>query len=419
MRKEGSSPVSAYYSITIILIVSAAVALFFVITPESATSIHRRLRYDPQTVLLKSDSGSPAPALVVDGDGLNAKVVPPVYTYNCPDNNDFRKYLHTGIDPDGANKLSFLSGALTTVSETLASHSNKKIVLIGDSIMHQIYLSLSCMSHRVGAWESNDSFVRDRRVWLKNDSEIIFSHWGGNLLQFDWPKRSDNDSQRNHDQPPLYRHDPFYDNTDWIDACEKREPFQQVTYRKDANPHILSIETENDHSFEEKIVLTPDDSVFIYGTLHNRGVHRIENMRRLNHLFQCMEEAKSLNEDPGWPVFTYIASPPQHFPGPEDGHWAGSIDLSLTCRHEVNLSENQFYKEDNQLEGKVPIIGRELGTSSMGEFHIGLKRTFVDCTHWTMPGVPDLYAQDVMKSIDSQKLKFRSNNFDLLSFPFR
>ena len=122
---------------------------------------------------------SVSPALVADE-------VPLVYTYECPDHNGIDTFLHKGIDPDGANLLSHLSGALTTVSKTLAGLRDTKIVLIGDSVMHQIYSSLSCMSHRAGAWESNTSFVGDRRVWLKNGSEIIFSPWAGNLLQFDW-----------------------------------------------------------------------------------------------------------------------------------------------------------------------------------------------------------------------------------------
>ena len=114
-------------------------------------------------------------------------------------------------------------------------------------------------------------------------------------------------------------------------------------------------------------MLNRDDNVFIYGTLHNHGVNRIENMQKLHRLFQCMEEAKSSNEDPGWPTITYIATPAQHFPKYADGRWSGPTDLSLTCRHKVNLSQNQFYKEENQLEGKVPMIGREISTASMGE----------------------------------------------------
>lgn len=389
-----------------LILVSAAAAAFLINShtqPESATS-HRHLRLDPKTVLLKSDPDSDSPALVADeSNGIHE--IPPVYTYECPDHRDFDRFLHKGIDPDGANKLSFLSGALTTVSETLSGLTDTKIVLIGDSVMHQIYLSLSCMSHRAGAWESNTSFVGDRRVWLKNNSEIIFSMWGGNLLRFDWNKRT-------YDQPPSDDNDPFYDNTDWIEACEKREPFQQVTYNKAANSNILSSKSENDHTFEEKIVLTRDDNVFIYGTLHNHGVHRIENMQKLHRLFECMAEAKSLNEVPGtgWPAFTYIATPAQHFPGSADGHWSGPTDLSLTCSHRVDISENQFYEEENQLEGKVSMIGREIGTSKMGDYHLGLRRVSnrqmtVDCTHWSMPGVPDLYAKEVMKSIDSVSIK--------------
>lgn len=153
------------------------------------------LQFDPHTTVLKprqsqtaavSDSVSVSPLVADEGGGVLVKEVPVplVYTYECPDHKGIETFLHKGIDPDAANMLSHLSGALTTVSETLAALRDTKIVLIGDSVMHQIYSSLSCMSHRAGAWESNTSFVGDRRVWLKNGSEIIFSPWGGNLLQF-------------------------------------------------------------------------------------------------------------------------------------------------------------------------------------------------------------------------------------------
>ena len=122
-----------------------------------------------------------------------------------------------------------------------------------------------------------------------------------------------------------------------------------------------------------------------------------------------MDEAKSSNEDPGWPEITYIATPAQHFPGHADGHWSGYTDLSLSCHKTVNLSHNQFYKEENQLEGKISIIGRDIDTASMGEFHLGLRRISnrqeaVDCTHWSMPGVTDLYAKEIMKSIVKVKV---------------
>ena len=365
---------------------------------------------EKQMAVAVSNSNSVSPASVADEGGKvlhPVEKVPLVYSYECPDHISIDRFLHKGIDPDGANMLSHLSGALHTVSETLAGLKDTKIVIIGDSVMHQMYSSLSCLSHALEAWESNTSFVGDRRVWLKNGSEIMYSPWGGNLLQFDWKNRE-------HDQPTP--DDPYYDNTDWMESCQKREPFLMIAYNNDANSMLKPgqrvsarvfeyfLNNPMDHSFQEKIELTRDDNVFISGTLHDHGVHRIQNMQKLNHLFDCMEEAKSSNEDPGWPTITYIASPPQHFPGHADGRWAGPTNLSQACRHSVNLRNNQFYKEENQLEGKVPMIGREIMASAMGQYHMGLRKVSntqmtVDCTHWSMPGVPDIYAKKIMKSI--------------------
>lgn len=251
-------------------------------------------------------------------------------------------------------------------------------------------------------WESDYSFVADRRVWLRNGSDLIYSPWGSRTLQFQWKHPT-------HDKP--LSNDPFYEKTDWIEACQKREPFLLHSYNKIAN-HMLKPEDVStrfpglsvdpmDHSFQEKIVLNRDDTVFISGTLHID--ERSENIRKLNHLFHCIDMAKLSNEDPGWPTIKYVASPPQHFPGNEDGHWARPTDLSSTCVGKVELKNNQFYNEETHLESKVSLIGREIGSSTMGKFHMGLRPAgdgkVVDCTHWTMPGVTDLYAKEILKSI--------------------
>eukprot|EP00984_Skeletonema_dohrnii_P026036 scaffold15293_cov159-Skeletonema_dohrnii-CCMP3373.AAC.1 len=367
---------------------------------------------DPKSILNKqqmqiSTDISIAKSADTDGNEVPVSVedVPLVYDYKCPDLNWVESQegmFGKGIDPSGANILSHLSGTLAAVSETLPLLKDRKTIIIGDSLMHQIYISLSCLSHRAGAWESVDSFVADRRVWLKNGSELIYSPWASRILHFNWKNPT-------HDKPSS--DDPFYDNMDWVEACQKREPFLLHSYKKAANSVLkpedvstriptLSIDPK-DHSLQEKVVLTREDTVFVSGSLHSR---RAENMRKLNHLFDCMEEARLSNEDhPGWPTIKYIASPPQHFPGSVDGHYARPVDLSKTCLQTVDLTNNRFYKEESRLEGKVSIIGREIEASKMGQFHMGLRPTLdgkvVDCTHWTMPGVTDIYAKEIVNSI--------------------
>lgn len=81
-------------------------------------------------------------------------------------------------------------------------------------------------------WESDYSFVADRRVWLRNGSDLIYSPWGSRTLQFQWKHPT-------HDKP--LSNDPCYEKTDWIEACQKREPFLLHSYNKIAN-HMLKPE---------------------------------------------------------------------------------------------------------------------------------------------------------------------------------
>lgn len=173
-----------------------------------------------------------------------------VYDATCPTHNP--EYTNKGLDPVQSNLVSHQSGALEAIASTLQSGQlrDRRIVTIGDSVIHQIYISLTCLTHKADEWKDTDEFVPDRRVWLKDGAELLHAPWGGNILTYGW-------EQQRIDQPVAT--EPYYDDSKWLDSCKKREPFTLITYRKASNyaraMHLSRIKSEEADKLLEKVQL--------------------------------------------------------------------------------------------------------------------------------------------------------------------
>ena len=58
-------------------------------------------------------------------------------------------------------------------------------------------------------------------------------------------------------------------------------------------------------------------------------------------------------------------------------------------------------KDLEMLEGKLPILGKDMNLLELGHLHRGYLQGKVDCIHWAMPGVPDLFAKEVATTLAS------------------
>ena len=64
-----------------------------------------------------------------------------------------------------------------------------------------------------------------------------------------------------------------------------------------------------------------------------------------------------------------------------------------------------------RLEGKLAILGKDMNLLPLGHLHRGNlvgPRPVVDCSHWAMPGVPDLFAKEVATALTSMKVNLKN-----------
>ena len=290
----------------------------------------------------------------------------------------------------GSNQMSIEARTLPTIAEAIESGqlSNRKILLVGDSVMGQVYTSLSCLTLAAGQWAdptekafwSNGHVdARVKRVKLKGNTDLMLSSWAGEILQYGWTNANINKNLN-----AAFKSQSSNDY-DWIKSCEM-------------NVHMLfQMPSLTSPDEVETMVLTNHDTVYIHGTVHPG--HRLENLERVSQLFQCMASS----DDPSkWPRFVYVASMQQHFDPDEGGAWSEEWRDATECASSVNPTLWEYYKEETQLfAGYVPMIGRDLGMEDMGDFHLGRmnlqgKAGSLDCTHWSLPGVPDLIAKEML-----------------------
>ena len=272
----------------------------------------------------------------------------------------------------GSAQMSYQSGTLSAVRQALTSGNldNKRVVLIGDSVMYQIFASLVCLARSAGGLVDEHSLSAK----VIGGSQIMFDEWGGELLTYNSRKQETMEKDREIFLGRLAEKDRHGHN--WLTSCEDRETMRF-----------------------EGISLTGNDIVLTHATVHLAG--RQANMEKIVRLLTCMEHARRNGEDPGWPTILVVASLPQHFPE-RGGEYSDAARVDPNgCLVSIRPEENQFYQQETLhfVQNGITLVGRDLGLEDLGMYHIGALNPEVrlDCTHWSMPGVPDLIAKEIME----------------------
>lgn len=257
--------------------------------------------------------------------------------------------------------------------------------------MRQIYMSIACHAHSSNLWESPESYTaawtmiensppapyNDARLKLRNSSELFFSPKGGKLQIYSWNKKWD----------AMITDD---DGQDWLQSCKNREIFALDTYSMFAANEKVHEWSKSNLVFET-VPLSANDKVIINASMH-RGV-REPNLERLNELLDCMADAREKSEDPGWPQLYYFRTNQLHFKT-ENGNYIKGIELG--CDDYKDSMSNEFIRaEVDILRGKIPLVGYDFNLDYLGRLHMGGR----DCAHWSMPGVADVYAREIMNGV--------------------
>jgi len=168
--------------------------------------------------------------------------------------------------------------------------------------------------------------------------------------------------------------------------------------------HVHTFFNETDSRFEKHPLGKNDVIIF------NAGLHtgmRKNNLNRIAKLSNCVQEARTMAEDLQWPSLLYMKSSQQHFSSVDGTYSQDSAMLPCRAKNEIaNLTDTYFLEDIEKLEGKLPILGKDINLTQLGHLHLGftkkgveLDQIKIDCTHWAMPGVPRLFVKEIAKTL--------------------
>ena len=331
-----------------------------------------------------------ASTTITDGDKANL-----YWNLSCPLEMSLFSASHIGGESfleraEQARNLVLSERIMSKMEQDFLSLQSRRIIFVGDSLMRQVFISMSCLlwdhveSHSAAWFDKRHSRTQHKhsrqigphskfeeaRVRLQNRAEFIYHHGTGGLLKLGEDYTS-------------------HETEDWVQACSKKEAFfSNVLWTPEfGGEHVIN----ERNATREKIRLGAMDVVIISGSVHG---HRADNLRNIKALLQCMATKKN------YPIILYVMTGADHFPT-KDGLFDPSLletDEEIICRTE-SLRRDLQHEELSMLHGKLPILAKDVVylQYSSGNLHVGGK----DCLHWIQPGIPDLIAGNISSYISS------------------
>ena len=270
------------------------------------------------------------------------------------------------------------------------AYNNRRIILDGDSLTRQLFISTSCMLWSMGIVE--DYTINNYDVWAGGQNSILTNfHYiaserfikeasvtlrgGGKIYYIDY---------FNHEEKKMNH----FDMTQRIvhGACSSSGRSDKFFRRRRRRQYKAR------YSFNQQpLPLDKDDVVVVAAGHHNSS--RETYISAYKQFFNCIkndddEEESSFEE---YPHFFYQLSSVQSF-WTKDGEYnsppiAEEGTTTTSCRPNVDTAKYQ--KQDiDTFTNLVPLIANEIDLKRMGEYHVG----HGDCTHWVQPGLPDIFA---------------------------
>jgi hypothetical protein len=253
----------------------------------------------------------------------------------------------------------------------------RTIVLDGDSLTRQFFISLGCLAWSAGYVIEYDvpMYIYEGRLnsVLKNGqydaSSKIFSKGviklkgGGKIYYIANPseKKIEQLSER-------MIHDACDNNTN---TTRKYKYKARYNFGKD----FLKLKAKD---------------VVVYGAGHHQA--RLKYISTYKKFSQCMQDTKSKSTFKRWPHFMYQLGSVESFWTKSGNYGDDRIDGgdNMSCQSSVKTTSHRD-EERVELGGLMPFIGDTIDVKNLGELHVW----HGDCLHWQQPGVPDLYAGEL------------------------
>lgn len=274
--------------------------------------------------------------------------------------------------------------AYDTVVSALESGAfdNRTIVLDGDSLTRQLFISLSCLSWSAGFVEEYDihAKVTTSNPVLKSSAyrypSTFFSsghvRLRGGIEIYYYDKQSESRIKSQTEE--------FLSN-----ACNISDVKQEGEV---SSKQKLRVNISKRTAGRNTIALNEND-IFLVSAGHHDT--RELYMNAYQKAFRCMESDRNSTRFKRWPHILYQTSSVSSF-------WtaSGEYGENLLAGKEVNSCREYVTQSARRSEERaqlgnftsISLIGSSLELEDLGGLHPWHK----DCLHWIQPGIPDVYA---------------------------
>eukprot|EP00977_Amphora_coffeiformis_P020213 scaffold8005_cov275-Amphora_coffeaeformis.AAC.31 len=347
------------------------------------------------------------------------------YNLSCP--FEWSKYscIHQGQSERAAASRELLVQHRQTIIDLFGMQShlpvqrkpllprNSRLVLTGDSLMRQVFVSLACLLHSFGNTTSNTnattSMIQDARVdwmyswpchntincvaggphsgfsvgslWLTNGAEIHFLPHGGasrSKQEEDMYERFERELLDNNDV------DTTINNiTNNYNATTEPGHITLGKVRKSALPSRHGVEL----SHRDILVA----SVGIHYSLRESEV-TAQRLARIGQALQQQQQQQQQRSHSttalGQPQLWYMTTPTQHFDTADGQYERNHSNTSQTCTNTTRTNPRLEMEQRVLRSGGGGVLLMEYNDLDFGYAHIG----HGDCSHYCMPGPPDLVA---------------------------
>jgi len=253
------------------------------------------------------------------------------------------------------------------------SLTNRRIFLVGDSLMRQIFISIGCLG--ISSIKSYD--VDWMKNWPCHNTENCIEsdeHSGFNLGRIEFENENE-----------VY-FKPI------AGSLKFEEPYIVSRWIKELNSHGYIFFGHMPSIHSKELQMTNKDILVI-----NLGVHDDLNTNNVQYkelsIFgkKLLELQKSTNKS-NIPHFMYVSTPSQHFGN--DGVFI-PVNSSFQCissiTHNIrNELEFTYLKINESVNSIIPY-----DDTNLGDMHIGVG----DCTHYCQPGLPDIVAEKILQAV--------------------
>ena len=261
---------------------------------------------------------------------------------------------------------------------------NRTIVLDGDSLTRQLFISLSCLSWSAGFVEEYDIHAKVttsnpvlESTAYKYPSTFFNSGYvrlRGGIEIYYYDKQSESRIKRETEEFVAI-------------ACNTSSPEEMPPSKQK-----LRVNVSKRTAGRNTIALNEND-IFIVSAGHHAT--RELYMNAYKKAFQCLESDRDAIRFKRWPHILYQTSSVSSF-WTTSGEYENGNNLMAgkeknSCREYVDVARSVRRSEERAQLGNltsITLLGNSLQLEDLGGLHPWHK----DCLHWIQPGIPDVFA---------------------------